>query len=91
VISDSGTPVAEAEAERIFEPFHGPGEPSDRARPGLAQAARVVEGLGGTIWVERAREGGSAFHILLPVAMTAVARPAAPAKRGHPAAGQRVA
>ena len=39
-------------------------------RPGtslLAVVARVVENIGGVIWVRGAREGGAAFIMLLPV------------------------
>jgi signal transduction histidine kinase len=35
---------------------------------GLALVSRIVEGLGGTVWVRTAREGGAAFVICLPVA-----------------------
>ena len=40
----------------------------DHRRYGLALVSRIVEGLGGTVWVRTAREGGAAFVICLPIA-----------------------
>lgn len=67
VIADSGRGVAAADEERVFEPFvQGPGS----AGPGLGLAvvARIAAHAGGLAWVQHAREGGAAFHVVLPVA-----------------------
>ncbi|WP_353266208.1 ATP-binding protein [Gemmatimonas sp.] len=67
VMADSGTGVAPEDAERIFEPFFSTKLPGKGTGLGLAIVASTIENLGGTIWVQRAREGGAAFVILLPL------------------------
>lgn len=70
VIADSGTGVAPEDEERIFEPFFSTKQPGKGTGLGLAIVASTIENLGGTIWVQRAREGGAAFVILLPLHST---------------------
>ena len=67
VMADSGTGVAPEDEERIFEPFFSTKQPGKGTGLGLAIVASTIENLGGTIWVQRAREGGAAFVILLPL------------------------
>ncbi len=67
VVADSGTGVAREDEERIFEPFFTTKVPGKGTGLGLAIVANTIENLGGTIWVQRAREGGAAFVILLPL------------------------
>lgn len=67
VVADSGTGVAPEDEERIFEPFFSTKQPGKGTGLGLAIVASTIENLGGTIWVQRAREGGAAFIILLPL------------------------
>lgn len=67
VIADSGTGVSAEDEERIFEPFFSTKQPGKGTGLGLAIVASTIENLGGTIWVQRAREGGAAFVILLPL------------------------
>ncbi len=67
VIADSGTGVASEDQEKIFEPFFSTKQPGKGTGLGLAIVASTIENLGGTIWVQRAREGGAAFVILLPL------------------------
>jgi two-component system, NtrC family, sensor kinase len=69
VVSDSGPGVPEEDAERIFDPFYTTKAPGKGTGLGLAIVARIVETLQGTVWVERAREGGAAFHMLFPLAL----------------------
>ncbi|WP_396207167.1 sensor histidine kinase [Gemmatimonas sp.] len=76
VLADSGTGVAPEDAERIFEPFYSTKQPGKGTGLGLAIVASTIENLGGTIWVQRAREGGAAFVILLPLHTTGL-RPVA--------------
>ena len=91
VVADSGPGISETDAERVFDPFFTTKEPGQGTGLGLAIVARVVDDLRGTIWVQRAREGGAAFHILLPVAATsltpvpALDRPNATATAGRAA------
>lgn len=82
VMADSGTGVAPEDEERIFEPFYSTKQPGKGTGLGLAIVASTIENLGGTIWVQRAREGGAAFIILLPLhrsGVQAVASEGAPA------------
>jgi len=67
VVADSGPGVAHGQEERIFEPFVTTKPPEEGTGLGLAIARGVVNGMGGGIWLHRSREGGAAFHILLPV------------------------
>jgi two-component system, NtrC family, sensor kinase len=67
VIADSGTGVAPEDEERIFEPFFSTKQPGKGTGLGLAIVASTIENMGGTVWVQRAREGGAAFIILLPL------------------------
>jgi len=69
VVSDSGPGVPEEDVERIFDPFYTTKAPGKGTGLGLAIVARIVETLQGTVWVERAREGGAAFHMLFPLAL----------------------
>lgn len=68
VVADGGPGIADADAELIFDPFYTTKEPGKGTGLGLAIVGRVVEDLRGTIWVERAREGGAAFHAIFPLA-----------------------
>ena len=84
IVADSGPGVARENAERIFDPFFTTKAPGKGTGLGLSIVARTVESLGGTIWVQRAREGGAAFVLLLPIVgshgsagMPAVAAPGA--------------
>ena len=71
VVADSGPGVAEEHAERVFDPFYTTKDPGKGTGLGLAIVARVVENLEGIVWVQRAREGGAAFHLLFPLAEAA--------------------
>ncbi|HET7565777.1 MAG TPA: ATP-binding protein [Gemmatimonadaceae bacterium] len=68
VIADSGPGVSEPDRERIFDPFFTTKAPGQGTGLGLSIVARVVEGLGGTVWVRPSREGGAAFVMMFPVA-----------------------
>jgi len=68
VVADSGPGIDEEDAERVFDPYFTTKAPGQGTGLGLAIVARVVADLHGTIWVQRAREGGAAFHVLLPIA-----------------------
>jgi signal transduction histidine kinase len=66
VVADSGTGVSPDDADRIFDPFYTTKEAGKGTGLGLAIVARTIDNLGGTVWVQRAREGGAAFVFLLP-------------------------
>ena len=67
VIADSGPGVAPEDAERVFEPFFSTKHAGQGTGLGLAIVLRIAENLGGTVWVQRAREGGAAFVLLFPL------------------------
>ena len=67
-VVDQGPGVAEAELERIFEPFHA--ARATRARGaglGLAIARGFAEANGGRVWVESRPGQGATFALALPV------------------------
>lgn len=78
-VADRGGGIPEAEREAIFEPFYR-GENS-RCRGvrgtglGLSICRAIVEAHGGRLWVESAREGGSAFLFSLPLVETVSSPP----------------
>jgi len=72
VVADSGPGVPPDDVERIFEPFYSSRSESRGTGLGLAIVAQTVESVGGTIWVQPAREGGAAFVLLLPLASATV-------------------
>ena len=78
VIADSGSGVAPEDEERIFEPFFSTKQPGKGTGLGLAIVASTIENLGGTIWVQRAREGGAAFILLLPLHASGIAAVSSP-------------
>jgi signal transduction histidine kinase len=67
VIADSGSGVDDAQAEQIFDPFFTTKDPDDGTGLGLAIVQRVIEDHEGVVWVQPAREGGAAFHVVLPL------------------------
>jgi signal transduction histidine kinase len=67
IVADSGVGVPAADVERIFDPFFTTKEPGKGTGLGLAIVARTVDNFGGIVWVERAREGGAALHLFLPL------------------------
>jgi two-component system, NtrC family, sensor kinase len=68
VVADSGPGISPADAERVFDPFFTTKAAGRGTGLGLAVVARIVDALGGAVWVQRAREGGAAFVIVLPLA-----------------------
>jgi signal transduction histidine kinase len=60
--------VAPEDWERVFDPFYTTKDAGRGTGLGLAIVARTVDQLGGAVWVQRAREGGAAFVIVLPLA-----------------------
>jgi two-component system NtrC family sensor kinase len=67
-VADDGPGVREADRERIFDPFFTTKDPGQGTGLGLAIVARTVHESGGTVWVDRAREGGAVFKVFLPIA-----------------------
>ncbi|HEX5394680.1 MAG TPA: PAS domain S-box protein [Rhodocyclaceae bacterium] len=70
-VLDSGPGISPELATRLFEPFHTT-KPEGMGM-GLKICRSVVEGHKGRLWHEPRPEGGSVFHVLLPInAATAV-------------------
>jgi two-component system, NtrC family, sensor kinase len=67
-VADDGPGVSEADRERVFDPFFTTKDPGQGSGLGLAIVARTVHECGGTVWVDRAREGGAVFKVFLPSA-----------------------
>jgi signal transduction histidine kinase len=68
-IQDNGIGIAEEDQERIFGLFkrlHGPETPG--AGIGLAICRKIIETMGGAIWVESKSGTGSTFCFTVPVA-----------------------
>ena len=86
IVADSGPGISDADSERIFDPFFTTKDPGKGTGLGLAIVARVVEDLKGTVWVQRGREGGAAFHLLFP---TLSASPSLGTRAGPSLAGAR--
>ena len=68
-VADSGPGVHPDDMERIFDPFFTTKPPGKGTGLGLAIVARIVDNLGGVVWVRPAREGGAAFVIMFPLGM----------------------
>jgi CheY-like chemotaxis protein/anti-sigma regulatory factor (Ser/Thr protein kinase) len=69
-VSDSGIGVAEGDRERIFESFQQGGRGSSREEGtglGLTLSRKLVELLGGRMWLESEVGVGSTFSFSLPV------------------------
>lgn len=64
-VSDNGPGVDDTVLSHLFEPFYTTRESG--LGLGLAISKRIVEGLNGTISVERAETGGLVFSIRLPL------------------------
>jgi Na+/proline symporter/nitrogen-specific signal transduction histidine kinase len=74
-VRDNGPGIAAGDQEAIFERFRQAGEPQS-GRPhgtglGLHICKRIVERLGGRIWVASGRSGETCFSFTLPLAPSA--------------------
>lgn len=70
VIADASRAVAASERARALDPF-GVARSADPMGLALADLRRVVERAHGCVWLDDAREGGMAVHLLLPIAIDA--------------------
>jgi signal transduction histidine kinase len=69
-VLDRGVGIAQAEVDRIFEPFYRtPGEATSKVGGsglGLAVSRAIVEAHGGHIWATPREGGGTGMHVSLP-------------------------
>ena len=70
-MSDTGTGIAEADQQKVFEEFQQADSSSTRKKGGtglgLTIAKKIIELHGGRIWVESDLGQGSTFRFTLPV------------------------
>jgi signal transduction histidine kinase len=64
-ISDDGPGVAEADLQRVFEPFYTGKETGTGL--GLSISKKIVEGYGGKLDIETSKWGGACFRIWVPM------------------------
>ena len=76
IVADNGPGVPLTDSERVFDPFFTTKDPNKGTGLGLAIVSRIIESMGGTVWVRQAREGGAAFMIYFPVSESGAADPA---------------
>jgi signal transduction histidine kinase len=71
-VEDTGIGIAEAELERVFQPFEQLGNQAEQHGTGLGLALtkQFVELMGGTIAVESTLGKGSLFYVEIPVQST---------------------
>jgi len=69
-VEDSGEGVDDADLPAIFDPFFRSARTANRAGIGigLTVCRRLVDAMGGRIWVERGERGGARFAFAVPVA-----------------------
>ena len=65
-VEDNGPGIPEADRSKVFDPFFTTKEPGKGTGLGLSICARLVEGMGGRIHLDRGAEGGARFTIRLP-------------------------
>jgi CheY-like chemotaxis protein len=70
-VSDTGDGVPESLRERIFEPFFTTKPPGLGTGLGLSTSLAIVKNHRGFLSLESGSEGGSTFHVYLPVAEAA--------------------
>jgi two-component system NtrC family sensor kinase len=81
VVVDNGCGIAEADRERVFDPFYTSKPPGEGTGLGLANAVRLADELEGQLELVAAPEGAStAFALRLPAAEEGGESPSA---RGH--------
>lgn len=67
VVADSGHGFHHGNLEQVFEPFYTMKAEDEGIGLGLTVVQRVVEAMDGIVWAQKSREGGAAFHMVLPV------------------------
>ena len=69
-IRDNGPGISQDAMSRLFEPFSGSNESTDRARAGLGLfvCRQIIKYHNGNMTVESRKNEGTTFHIYLPVA-----------------------
>jgi signal transduction histidine kinase len=68
-VADNGRGIAEADRERVFKIFQRlvPSSECEGTGIGLAVCKKIVENMGGRIWIDSVPGQGSTFQVSLPV------------------------
>lgn len=68
-VTDNGRGIAEADRERVFKIFQRlvPSSECEGTGIGLAVCKKIVENMGGRIWIDSVPGQGSTFQVSLPV------------------------
>jgi len=67
IVEDNGIGIAPEQQQRVFIPFFRADARNDGGEGlGLTIVSRIVERLGGRVWVESELGKGSRFHVALP-------------------------
>jgi signal transduction histidine kinase/ActR/RegA family two-component response regulator len=79
-VIDTGIGIPESQHAAIFEPFRQADESTTRKYGGtglgLSISKRLVEGMGGRLWLESAEGKGSTFHFLIRAGIADATKPA---------------
>jgi signal transduction histidine kinase len=71
-VEDNGPGIPDEDRAKVFDPFFTTKEVGKGTGLGLSISARLVEGMGGRIHLDRGVEGGARFTIRLPRAAAGV-------------------
>jgi two-component system sensor histidine kinase KdpD len=67
-VRDHGPGIAEADLERIFEPFEQGDGSTSGSGLGLAIATGFAQANGGRVWADASPGGGAVFTLAVPAA-----------------------
>jgi two-component system C4-dicarboxylate transport sensor histidine kinase DctB len=68
MVRDYGPGIPEEDISRVFEPFYTTKSAGQGLGLGLSISHRIIESMGGQMYVSNHLEGGAVFTLCLPVA-----------------------
>lgn len=84
VVRDTGYGMTQAVQRRAFDPFFSHRQAGRGRGLGLPRAHRIIDGHGGSVWIESRPGEGTSVHVLLPVAGVGERLMATPPLEGRP-------